>query len=79
MFSTFQQTKKKNFETEISAHVGCALDTPNFLDLVGMNPTTSSLNRIFMTFFFKKKSGGGTAVFPSPRLFFEKKCYKDSV
>ena len=57
--STFQQTVKKIFETEISAHVGCALGTPNFLDLVGMNPTTSSLNRIFVTFFLEKKSGRG--------------------
>ena len=59
MFSTFQKTWKKIFETEISAHVGCALGTPNFLDLVGINPTTSSLNRIFVTFFLEKKSGEG--------------------
>ena len=58
MFSTFQQTKKKSFEAEISAHVGCALGTPNFFDLVGINPVTSSLNRIFVTFFLEKKSGG---------------------
>ena len=52
-------SKEKNFETEISAHMGCAIGTPNFLDLVGINPATSSLNRIFVTFFLEKKSGWG--------------------
>ena len=67
MFSTFQKTEEKIFETEISAHEGCALGTPNFLDLVGINPATSSLNRIFVTFFFEKKAGGGKmAIFPPP-------------
>ena len=36
MFSTFQKTEEKIFETEISAHEGCALGTPNFLDLLGI-------------------------------------------
>ena len=71
MFSnvTFQKTGEKIFETEISAHMGCALGTPNFLDLVDISPTTSSLNRIFLTFFLEKKSGGGeeTAVSPQSR------------
>ena len=58
MFSTFQKTGEKIFETEISAHVGCALGTPNFLDLVGINSVTSSLNRIFITLFFEKKLEG---------------------
>ena len=58
---------KKNFETEISAHVGCALATPNFLDLASTNPVTSSLNRIFVTFFLEKKSGGGKPGFPPPQ------------
>ena len=67
MFSTFQKTREKIFETEISAHVGCALGTPNFLDLVGINPATFSLNRIFITFFFEKKAGGGKKLpFPPP-------------
>ena len=67
MFSTFQKTEEKIFETEISAHEGCALGTPNFLDLLGINPATSSLNRIFITFFFEKKAGGGKmAIFPPP-------------
>ena len=61
----FPASKEKNFETEISAHVGCAIGTPNFLDLVGINPATSSLNRIFVTFFLEKKSGGENN-FPSP-------------
>ena len=68
MFSTFQKTGEKIFETEISAHVGCALGTPNFLDLVGINSVTSSLNRIFITLFFEKKAGGGEmAISPPPR------------
>ena len=66
MFSTFQKTEEKIFETEISAHEGCALGTPNFLDLLGINPATSSLNRIFITFFFEKKAGGGKWQFPPP-------------
>ena len=67
MFSTFQKTVGKIFETEISAHVGCALGTPHFLDLVGINLVTSSLNRIFITFFFEKKAGGGkNGHFPPP-------------
>ena len=60
---------KKIFETEIFAHVGCALATPNFLDLASTNPVTSSLNRIFVTFFLEKKSGGGkTGVPPSGEI-----------
>ena len=66
MFSTFQKTGEKIFETEISAHVGCALGTPNFLDLVGINSVTSSLNRIFITFFFEKKAGVGNGHCPPP-------------
>ena len=54
----FPESRGKIFETEISAHVGCALGTPNFLEVVGINPPTSSLNRIFLTFFLEKKSGG---------------------
>ena len=58
--------RKNIFETEISAHVGCALGTPNFLDLASINPVTSSLNRIFVTFFLEKKSGGKNRGFPPP-------------
>ena len=57
---------KKIFETEISAYVGCALATPNFLDLASTNPVTSSLNRIFVTFFLEKKSGGKPGFPPPP-------------
>ena len=66
MFSTFQKTGEKIFETEISAHVGCALGTPNFLDLVSINSVTSSINRIFITLFFEKKSGGKNGHFSPP-------------